>query len=214
MVWDLKQDPFFNNVVLKYPHKKQDDSGFNNWRKVALQSPVWTNPNFKYANSTRFITPQYQEFISPANVEKLANIVKSFGFPKPSPTHLRGYLDIAYNRFMRWDFYTEFRPIQRSRADEIEKWNKWVLNEYLKDQRAEKNVYDTYMMTQFNGYFDDPDRQFRMTNMGRKSRAERLFKLPFDDKWDEEKVNRYIGKRDKLDWAAIDPTYVTQYIPW
>jgi hypothetical protein len=214
MVWDLNKDPFFNNVVLQYPVKQQKDSGGRSWRAVGIQSPVWTYPNFTYKNSTRFITPQYEEFISPANVDNLANIVASYGFPKPSPTALRGYLDLAYNRFMRWDYYTNFRPIPTSRAAEIAKWNAWVLNQYLQDQRAEKNVYDTYMMNQFNGLFDDPDRQFRMSNMGRKSRAERLFKMPFDDEWDETKVNRYIGKRDNLDWGAIDPTHVTQYIPW
>lgn len=215
MVWDLKQDKFFNNVVLKYPTKKQTDGqGLHKWRDVAIESPVWTYPNFNYKNSTRFITPQYQEFTSPSNIELLAGVVERLGFPRPSPEHLQGYLDMAYNRFMRYNYYTQFRPMPSSRAEELDKWNKWVLERYIQEQRAEKNVYDTYMMNQFNGLFDDPDRQFKMTNMGRKSRSETLFKMPFDDLVDEEKRDRYIGKRDSLDWKAIDPTRVTQYITW
>jgi len=213
MVWNLTQDPFFTNVVEKFPQKTAVDTGNVSWREQALEGPVWYGEQFTFKNSTRFTPPQYEEFMSPSNMSHLADIIQRYGFPRPRPDEIRSYMERAYNRFMRYDHYVQFQPITTP-AQEIPKWNSWTINQYLQDQRAEKNVYDTYMLLQFNGYFDDPDRQFNMTNMGRKSRSEGLFKMPFDDPWDQELRNRYVGKKDKLDWKAIDPTYVNTRINW
>lgn len=210
MVWDLKKDAFFNNAVLTYPKKTSKDTAGNLWTTVAIESPIFyksTDADFNYDQGLDLRMPERLTFFSKENIEYLRNRVAEMGWPKPEAGHLHGYMAEVYVKYIRYDQYVQFKPSYNIK-DKIVEMNERTLKEYTKEMAAEKDLYNVYMTCQFSGYFDDPDRQFTMTNPGRRSRREGLFKMPFDDRLDDELRERYIGKRSNLDWLAVDPTHV------
>lgn len=215
MVWNLNKDSFYVNHVVPYPPSQVRDSGGNLWGKNPLVSPIHyrsTEADFNYDQGLDLSMPDKDLFLSPQNTDYLCDVVASKGWPRPNYGDMHGYQNRVFLQHIRYDQYLQFKPQYTSVQDKVREMNEKTLKEYLKEMNAEKDLYGLYMNLQFSGYTDLVPRMGEMTNPGRKSRREGLFKLPMDDQNDTALRDRYIGKQGNLDWLAVDPTYVNNRI--